>query len=124
MQKVFEKIKCRLEEHNLKLKSMRNTCIALSDKEVCDIENYAYATAIKIVDQVAKEYNNGWIPCSERLPYKRGPYLVCSKNVIWIADYYLDTWWGIHHRCRWTDVEAWMPLPEPYKLKGESHCKE
>ena len=50
MQEIFEKIKERLKEHNRKLKTMKNQFIALSDIEVCDIENYAYNTAIEIVN--------------------------------------------------------------------------
>ena len=65
--------------------------------------------------ELAEEYNQGWIPCNERLPEKHGHYLVCSKDVIWVADYYNYTWWGVEKRCRWGDIEAWQPLPEPYK---------
>ena len=56
-----------------------------------------------------------WIPCSERLPEKAGNYIVTSKGCTWVAYWFYHTWWGIEKRCRWTDVEAWMPLPEPYK---------
>ena len=59
-----------------------------------------------------------WIPCSERLPESRGHYLVCSKNIIWVADYFNYTWWGVEKRCRWGDIEAWMPLPSPYREEG------
>ena len=56
-----------------------------------------------------------WIPCSERLPEKAGNYIVTSKGCTWVAIWFYYTWWGIEKRCRWTDVEAWMPLPEPYR---------
>ncbi len=59
-----------------------------------------------------------WIPCEERLPDKRGNYLVCSKGVTWVANWFLNTWWGIEKRCRYSDVEAWQPLPQPYKKEG------
>ena len=55
-----------------------------------------------------------WIPCSEP-PKATGNYLVTSKGCTWVAYWFNHTWWGIEKRCRWTDVEAWMPLPEPYK---------
>ena len=72
-------------------------------------------------DQYVKGYEDGkadamqWIPCSERLPEEKGDYLVTSKGSIWVANWFNYTWWGIEKHCRWTDVEAWMPLPEPYK---------
>ena len=62
-----------------------------------------------------------WIPCEERLPDKRGNYLVCSKGVTWVANWFLDTWWGIEKRCRYSDVEAWQPLPQPYKKEGNAN---
>lgn len=55
-----------------------------------------------------------WIPVSERLPEKTDNYLVCSKKQIWVANWFNNTWWGIEKRCRYTDIEAWMPLPAPY----------
>ncbi len=55
----------------------------------------------------------GWIPCSERLPEKCGRYLVCNDGVAWIADFFNSTWFG--KRCRYSDVIAWMPLPEAYQ---------
>ena len=48
-----EKVVTELEEENQRLKKLRNDCIALSDHEVCDIENKAYNFAIKCV-------RNGW----------------------------------------------------------------
>lgn len=73
--------------------------------------------------QYDKGYQDGlnadkWIPCEVELPKKRGNYLVCSKGVTWVANWFLDTWWGIEKRCRYSDVEAWMPLPVPYKKEG------
>ena len=62
-----------------------------------------------------------WIPCSERLPEKSGSYFVSGK---WASgkvavgdceyskdDGYFQTAWNF-------DVEAWMPLPEPYQEGG------
>ena len=57
----------------------------------------------------------GWIPVSERPPKETGNYLVTSKGSTWVANWFNGTWWGIEKKCRWTDVEAWQPLPGPYK---------
>ena len=43
--KVVEELKQKKEE----VQRMRNTCVALSDLEVCDIENVTYKRAIEIV---------------------------------------------------------------------------
>ena len=45
--KVVEELKQKKEE----VQRMRNTCVALSDLEVCDIENVTYERAIEIVKQ-------------------------------------------------------------------------
>ena len=44
-----EDVVAELEEENQRLKKLKNNCIALSDHEVCDIENKAYNFAIKCV---------------------------------------------------------------------------
>ena len=96
--------------------------------------------AMEIVQEVAEEYNGGWILCSERLPEERDWYLAVFEEVDtgfiglpYIAEYLMgkhtistteDGW--IIHNC--TDIEdgaseyykklrcvAWQPLPEPFK---------
>ena len=65
--------------------------------------------AKQIVQEVAEEYNGGWIACSERLPenidfvlytHKDGEVDICS------IEYFYD------YMDRFT---AWQPLPEPFK---------
>ena len=69
--------------------------------------------------------NNGWIPCSERLPEPIRPVLVTLRN--WMNDKYFVRV-GRFHTDHWkTDegivensvVVAWQPLPQPYQTKGE-----
>ena len=64
-----------------------------------------------IVNELAEEYNNGWIPCSERLPKSNGWYLV--TNVLGVVQ---QQYWGASHWQKLRDeaVIAWMPLPQPY----------
>lgn len=57
----------------------------------------------------------GWIPVTERLPDKAGNYLVTRQGYTWVANWFNNTWWGIEKKYRWADVEAWQPLPEPFK---------
>ena len=67
--------------------------------------------------------NNGWIPCSERLPEPIRPVLVTLRN--WMNDKYIVRV-GRFHTDHWkTDegivensvVLAWQPLPLPFRDK-------
>ena len=128
MNKAFEKILERLEEMR------RKSCIP-------DIKEYCQTTisrAEAIVQEVAEEYNGGWIPCSERLPEESGYYLVTYHD--WsdgnflpkyddtyvrrlhyqISEHFVD--WNYpknvdnraENDCH-KEVIAWQPLPEPFK---------
>ena len=61
-----------------------------------------------------------WIPCSERLPSEDGKYIVCTtKGSVYCAKYSKDksTNYGFHTDS-YTHIEAWQPLPQPYKKEG------
>ena len=151
MNKAFEKILERLNEmiHPKQLyfcKYAKGECKHLDN----DDKNCAECTvelAKEIVQEVAEEFatdtnvgNNGWIPCSERLPKERDWYLAVFEEVDtgfigipYIADYLMgshtkftteDGW--IIRNCSDRDDEsaeyyknlrcvAWQPLPQPYK---------
>lgn len=131
MNKAFEKILERLEQPYI-------NCFKSGDYKF----NNGIDKAKQIVQEVAEEYNNGWIPCSERLPEDRDWYLAVFEEVDtgfiglpYIAEYLMgahtkyttnDGW--ILHNC--TDMEggaeeyyknlrcvAWQPLPEPYHIR-------
>ena len=137
MQEGFEKIVEKLEEENSRLKRLRNNCIALSDSEVSAIENKAYNFSIEIVKQEAEKFgtdtnvgNNGWIPCSERLPEEAFGCLVtvmdCNpstqtefENILpYFVGYDGETWNDADGEEIPFEVVAWQPLPKPYQ-KGE-----
>ena len=71
-----------------------------------------------------EQYNNGWIPCSERLPEAGKRYLVSAiwkdkdfeKSAVYDAVYGSD---GLWHSYNYEPVSykviAWKPLPEPFK---------
>lgn len=72
-----------------------------------------------VAEQLAEEYNNGWIPCSERLPDESGEYLTyvdyADETFIAIDEIDCD---GIIKEWNCTPnyhVVAWQPLPKPYK---------
>ena len=78
--------------------------------------------AKKIVQEVAEEYNNGWIPCSDRLPEDDSICIVTVEypNNETVVDY---GWFDIKRVCwfvgmqefRTSNILAWQPLPEPFK---------
>ena len=135
MNKAFEKILERLSNINRVVKTDE------------DAEwNRAIYKSTEIVQEVAEEYNGGWIPVSERLPEERDWCLAVFEEVDtgfigipYIAEYLMgnhtiatteDGW--IIHNC--TDIEheyaeyykklrcvAWQPLPEPYEAESEDN---
>ncbi len=64
--------------------------------------------------------NNGWIPCSERLPEKNTEVIVSFAHGLVDTVRYKDN--GIFESIYEysTDViKAWQPLPEPYREEQE-----
>ena len=97
----------------------------------------AYDNSIKIVQEVAEEYNGGWIACSERLPEDdKKQYIVQKTNGFidilgFTKDAYkLDRYDFAEYKGKkkqlfydydseygyieW-ECEAWQPLPERFK---------
>ena len=96
-------------------------------KGIYDIDNVitvkdAYGKAIKIVNQLAEEYNNGWILCKEKMPEL--DKWVLGQGVFDVMIVCLtETYKGI----QWMDINgdnraivAWQPLPQPYKEENTS----
>lgn len=74
--------------------------------------------------ELRKEYNDGWIPCSERLPEAGKRYLVSAiwkdkdfeKSAVYDAVYGSDgLWHSYNYELVSYKVIAWQLLPEPYK---------
>ena len=89
------------------------------------LENFLKAItneAIEIVKQEAGQYNNGWIPCSERLP-KYGEVVMCSCTNSGITISCI-THKGVKPsksvRFGQHSVIAWQPLPKPFQ-KGDNN---
>ena len=123
MNKAFEKILDRLEE-------LRQNQI----KELCEHKDFTsemqsmrghniLQDAKKVVQEVAEEYNGGWIACSERLPEKNGMYLctqnsydlATNKNIIRVSTELVEFYNGKWRRAKNLVVTHWQPLPKPYK---------
>ena len=122
MQEVFSKIIEKLEER----KQLHNRMIDYENKngtvyeefqqrKAVEVLNYA----IEIVKQEAEQYNNGWIPCSERLPEE-------SLNDVIGWDAYRERCCFVHYiggrfilgdDTESVKITHWMPTP--YQPKGE-----
>ena len=117
MQEVFEKIieKLRTEKNVDRSK--------VYSPEQCDTIRYSFGAAIDAVKVVAAEYNNGWIPCSERLPEDEQVVLTCKYKSISILRFSKKTnhWYELSGNWWWNAsmVDAWRPLPAPYQPNGE-----
>ena len=142
MQEVFENIIKALEEKRDEAEKNMELSDVLSEVNSYGGMFDALDKAIEIINQTAAEYNNGWIPCSERLPEEGGYYLVTYHG--WSNGDYLpkfdDTYvrrlhyqkserftgWNHPRYCddkaendTNREVIAWQKLPRPYQPKGE-----
>lgn len=103
MNKAFEKIVNRFKQ--------LQGCDSLANMFISDV--------IKVIKSIEKEYNNGWIPCSERLPETFEPkaYLTTNEDGMIGVSYYHHGWSNGYESV--FDVIAWQPLPEPYGEETE-----
>lgn len=127
MQEVFEKLIKKLEEYEHENLIEHDSEIANHCKKDCQYNNdcalCVWDKAIEIVKQAAEDYNNGWIPTSERLPDSSCDVIITTCSLVnGVGSYF-----GENQRwVQWysgggiaVDVIAWQPLPQPYQPKGE-----
>lgn len=107
MNKLFEKIIDELKQESI------------------IVDDDAGNRAVEIINQIAEEYNNGWIACRERLPEEHKLYDITFKNSTGIhsdsAIYnpYLKRWlWDADEtELVENEVLAWAEKREPYRRK-------
>ena len=116
MNKAFEKILERLEELHERYVNQYGVVggnpMAFSVKQ-----------CMLIVQEVAEEYKDGWIPCIERFPEKNGMYLctqnsydlATNKKIIRVSTELVEFYDGKWRRAKNLVITHWQPLPEPYK---------
>ena len=132
--KIIEKLEEyrdeNLVEHDSEMANhCKQDCNDINDCTLC-----VWDKAIEIVKQEAEKFvpdtnvgNNGWIPCSEKLPELRQDVLVTVKYTgfmgmhgYWIKTGHMEAendWWG---DCAGGEVIAWQPLPKPFQ-KGDNN---
>lgn len=120
MKEFVDKLIGRLEE--LRTCSDYGTCNHCQGSW-CFMELLPADDVIEIINELAEKYNNGWIPCSERLPEKATTYEVTKEIFInskkqYIVDHCLFGTEGEWICSPKEKVIAWQPLPEPYKEVG------
>ena len=122
MKEAFEKILERLDAKKQYFQKFYEADGKTEEDEYINkATQLAFDDAKNIVQEVAEEYNNGWIPCSERLPKES------LNSVIGWDEYRQRCCFVQYYGGRWilgNDIDsvkiiAWQPLPEPYQPKGE-----
>ena len=130
MNKAFEKILDQLDEASVLRANSKEYFNNPQNGEYVD-DVVLMKDAIKIVNEVAEEYKDGWIPCSERLPEEPFGCLVtvidCEpvtqtdfENILpYFVGYDGESWNDEDGNEIPFEVIAWKPLPEPYKESDE-----
>lgn len=115
IQEIFNKIKNELYE-----KAFVDYDEYYSDNGECLVK---FSDITNVIDQIEKEYNNGWISVNESLPK--------TDEIMWVTyiedgkektanGYYIETnkcWYIGCHDYKTNDIIAWQPRPMPYKKK-------
>jgi hypothetical protein len=100
MKEFIEKLIERLEEYQL--------------ENAFEVNNRFIGACKDISIQLAKEYNNGWILCSERLPETHENVLICQSDGYVNVGWYSLNEFKDMNSISYKDVIAWQPLPAPY----------
>lgn len=144
MKEFVEKLIERLEEE----KNSANNTYMNFEMNVDMGRVFGLEKSVEIVNQLAEEYNQGWILCSERLPEERSWYLALFKEsstgfvgLPYIADYLMGNHTSWTTKDGWiikdcTDIDnvneyfkdlecvAWQSLPNPCSFAHEKELVE
>lgn len=150
MKEFIDKLISRLEELQKQNYAISEVVYGINEKVMYSSASTAYANAIEEINELAEEYNNGWIPFTDRelteeekeyygedvkhmldckLPEEDEEILVTSKykDKLYVDT---DTFMRDGSECYLdsgrdlvTEVIAWQSLPAPYK-KGVEYDRE
>lgn len=116
---MIEKILERLEAEKQRLEYQKNFFGERKNEEVVEeygLKIFQMERVLKIVQEVAKEYGNGWIPCSERLPEPNTRVMACSNNgKIEIDAFGMASQKWLRATKEKVEIVAWQPIPQPFK---------
>lgn len=128
MNKAFEKILERFDEKKQYFQKFYEADGKTEEDEyINNATQLAFDDAKNIVQEVAEEYNGGWIACSERFPEEPFGCLVtvidCEpvtqtdfENILpYFVGYDGESWNDEDGNEIPFEVIAWQPLPEPFK---------
>lgn len=135
MKQFIEKLIGRLEEELKLADEVKEKCARENPLMFDNAKGYStgIANAKSFVNQLAEEYNNGWIPCEKDTPKENGwywGYYVTSSYIDingvkheeykYASIYWEDNLWLYDPRGFRTidSVVAWKPIA-PYQPKGE-----
>ena len=117
MEKLIEKIVERID----KVRNLYAMDVKLYGLEEDVARVRSFNKALEIIEGETRNYNNGWIPCNEKLPK-------VGKDVLVFTEGYLQRVWQLldhEDEYVWKDefggwnefeeVVAWQPLPSPYE---------
>ncbi len=132
MQEVFEKIIEKLEEEReyayANFDDYVEECSPCLDAEYGDLFHRGLERAVKVIKEIVKEYNNGWIPISSgRLPKECEDVEVTVEEINEVGEkqyYNVRSWlqdgrWVIKKNPYNPTVIAWRYPTQPYVPKGE-----
>ena len=77
------------------------------------VKRIPYTVRADISETLECESENGWIPCSERLPEENEPVLCYLRTGDFLIMELDGAWFDGIHRYSLHSVTHWMPLPEP-----------
>lgn len=124
LEKILEEIDVLIEKHKNKAyefvaKEPLTKCYTDTDIEQIKVHELAVIKK-RIRSHMDEVKNDGWIPVSERLPEKAGTYIVSAKDgkreiVTFVKWQNRFKKWDLSGARAYWKINAWKPLPEPYK---------
>ena len=107
---VVEKDKASINEQIKKLREWAVEYDFMFNQAADTIESLSAKLAD--MERSAEDCGGGWISCKDRLPEKKGWYLVYAKNQRPFVAYFKGKIFPLNNH--YHEIIAWQPLPEPY----------